>query len=155
MPLSPDLGGCEHATRATLVTERSLTGSVSTTTRDTRDTCDGTTCIRLLQFPPTKVFFGILNAPVPQDSAEVCSPAFSLTAYGCLLFLAIPVWTVLIFPCQYNVSTGSKFGRQIVLDNIRADWGAEDSRKRVSASAAGAICAQDTDGRATRHLDGD
>jgi hypothetical protein len=33
--------------------------------------------------------------PVPQDSAEVCSPAFSLTAYGCLLFLAMPVWTVL------------------------------------------------------------
>lgn len=42
MPLAPDLGGSEHATRATLVTERGLTGTVSTTTRDTGDTGDST-----------------------------------------------------------------------------------------------------------------
>lgn len=43
MPLSPDLGWREHTTRAALVTKGSLTGSVSTTTRDTRNTGDSAT----------------------------------------------------------------------------------------------------------------
>lgn len=42
VPLSPDLGRSEHATRAALVTEGSLTSTVSTTTRDTRNTGDST-----------------------------------------------------------------------------------------------------------------
>lgn len=42
VPLPPDLGGSEHATRAALVTEGSLTGTVGTTTRDTRNTGDST-----------------------------------------------------------------------------------------------------------------
>lgn len=43
VPLSPDLGGSEHATRTALVTESSLTSTVSTTTRDTGDTSDSAT----------------------------------------------------------------------------------------------------------------
>lgn len=43
VPLAPDLGRSEHTTRAALVTEGSLTSTVGTTTRDTRDTSDGTT----------------------------------------------------------------------------------------------------------------
>lgn len=43
MPLAPDLGGSEHATRAAHVTERSLTSTVSSSTRDTGNTGDGTT----------------------------------------------------------------------------------------------------------------
>ena len=35
--------------------------------------------------------------PVPQDSTLVWCPAFSLTAYGCLLFFAMPVCTVLVY----------------------------------------------------------
>lgn len=42
VPLSPDLGRSEHATRAALVTEGSLTSTVSTTTRDTRNTGNST-----------------------------------------------------------------------------------------------------------------
>jgi hypothetical protein len=42
VPLAPDLGGSEHATGTALVTERSLTSTVSTTTRDTGDTSDST-----------------------------------------------------------------------------------------------------------------
>ena len=42
VPLAPDLGRSEHATRAALVTEGSLTGTVSTTTRHTGDTSDST-----------------------------------------------------------------------------------------------------------------
>lgn len=42
VPLAPDLGGSEHATRTTLVTERGLASTVSTTTRYTRDTGDST-----------------------------------------------------------------------------------------------------------------
>lgn len=43
VPLAPDLGRGEHATGTAHVTEGGLTGTVSTTTRDTRDTGDGTT----------------------------------------------------------------------------------------------------------------
>ncbi len=46
MPLAPDLGGSEHATGTALVTEGSLTSTVGTTTRDTRNTGDSTTCCR-------------------------------------------------------------------------------------------------------------
>jgi hypothetical protein len=44
VPLAPDLGRGEHATGTALVTEGSLTSTVSTTTRDTRNTGDSTTC---------------------------------------------------------------------------------------------------------------
>lgn len=43
VPLSPDLGRGEHATGSAHVTEGSLTSTVSTTTRDTRDTGNSTT----------------------------------------------------------------------------------------------------------------
>lgn len=43
VPLAPDLGRREHATGAALVTEGSLTGTVSTTTRDTGDTGNSAT----------------------------------------------------------------------------------------------------------------
>lgn len=43
VPLAPDLGRGEHTTGTTLVTEGSLTGTVSTTTGDTGDTGDSTT----------------------------------------------------------------------------------------------------------------
>jgi hypothetical protein len=43
VPLAPDLGGCEHATGTAHVTEGGLTGTVSTTTRDTRNTGDSAT----------------------------------------------------------------------------------------------------------------
>jgi hypothetical protein len=44
VPLAPDLGRGEHTTGTALVTEGSLTGTVSTTTGDTGDTGDSTTC---------------------------------------------------------------------------------------------------------------
>jgi hypothetical protein len=43
VPLAPDLGRGEHTTGTALVTEGSLTGTVSTTTRDTGDTGDSAT----------------------------------------------------------------------------------------------------------------
>lgn len=96
VPLAPDFGRSEHATRATLVTERGLTSTVSTATRDTRDTSDGTSCMGVSlgsrHLSPSLV---TLHVPVPQDSALVWWPAFSLTAYGWRLFLAMPVWTLL------------------------------------------------------------
>jgi hypothetical protein len=44
VPLAPDLGWGEHATRAAHVTESGLTGAVSSTTGDTWDTGNSTTC---------------------------------------------------------------------------------------------------------------
>ncbi len=111
MPFSPDFGGCEHATRSTLVTERGLTGSVCTTTRDTGNTSDSTTCVVVRNHSVSfSRHHADPHAPVPQDSAEVCSPAFSLTAYGCLLFLAIPVWTVLhLLACRRRIVGSGDF----------------------------------------------
>jgi hypothetical protein len=43
MPFSPDLCGCEHTTRSTHVTESSLTSTVSSSTRDTRNTGNSAT----------------------------------------------------------------------------------------------------------------
>lgn len=44
VPFPPDLGRCEHATRAAHVAVGGLTGAVRSTTRDTRDTGDSATC---------------------------------------------------------------------------------------------------------------
>lgn len=44
VPLSPDLCRGEHATRAAHVTKGSLSSTVSSSSRDTRDTGDGATC---------------------------------------------------------------------------------------------------------------
>ncbi len=44
VPLSPDLRGCEHATRSAHVTEGSLSSSVSSSSRDTGNTGDSATC---------------------------------------------------------------------------------------------------------------
>jgi len=72
MPLAPGLGGREHTTGTTLVTEGSLTGTVGSSTRDTGDTGNSTTCsiVRQLDysidFPSCRK-----SSPVPQDSAEV------------------------------------------------------------------------------------
>lgn len=43
VPLAPDFGRSKHTARSTHVTKGSLTGTVSTTTRDTRNTSDSTT----------------------------------------------------------------------------------------------------------------
>lgn len=43
MPLAPDLGWSKHSSGSTHVTESSLTSTVSTTTRDTGNTCNSTT----------------------------------------------------------------------------------------------------------------
>jgi hypothetical protein len=43
VPLAPDLGRGEHATGSAHVTEGSLTGTVSTTTRDARNTGNSAT----------------------------------------------------------------------------------------------------------------
>jgi hypothetical protein len=44
VPLAPGLGRSEHATATAHVTESSLAGTVSTTTGDTGNTGNGTTC---------------------------------------------------------------------------------------------------------------
>ena len=45
VPLSPDLGGCEHTTRSAHVTESSLSGTVSSSSRDTGNTGNSATCV--------------------------------------------------------------------------------------------------------------
>ena len=51
VPFSPYFRGCEHATRSTLIAKGCLTSTMCTATRDTRNTCDSSTC-KDSQFPP-------------------------------------------------------------------------------------------------------
>lgn len=165
MPFSPDLSGSEHTTGATLVTECSLTSTVRSSSRDTGNTSDSAACrMPLYQFifsraqshskivPPPKLSVFQFYIPVPQDSAEVCSPAFSLTAYGCLLFLAIPVCTDLISSSvsrpfnQFPQYFGS------LLNNVGTDWRRENSGQRVSGTAGLALGIGDGDGWARCHF---
>ena len=103
MPFAPDFGRSEHATRTALVSKGGLTGAVGTASRDTRNTSDSAACsyfhVSILSVTPqakgmlfltTASDCWRIDAPVPQDSAEVWCPAFSLTAYGWRLFFAIP-----------------------------------------------------------------
>ena len=45
VPLSPDLGGCEHTTRSAHITESSLSSTVSSSSRDTGNTGNSATCV--------------------------------------------------------------------------------------------------------------
>ena len=55
VPLSPDLCWCEHATGSAHVAKGSLTSTVSTTTRDTRNTGDGTSCHCIVRSCPLPI----------------------------------------------------------------------------------------------------
>jgi hypothetical protein len=45
VPLSPDLGGCEHTTRSAHVAESSLSSTVGSSSRDTGNTGNSATCV--------------------------------------------------------------------------------------------------------------
>jgi hypothetical protein len=68
VPLAPDLGGSEHTTGAAHVTERSLTGTVCTSTRDTGNTGNGTSSTPGLS---RCLVTSLLGAIVALDSAGV------------------------------------------------------------------------------------
>lgn len=67
IPASPGLGGSEHATRSAHVTESSLTSTVSSTTRDTRDTGNSTTCKSKIisHYPQPQKY--LISTPVPKS----------------------------------------------------------------------------------------
>lgn len=79
MPATPDLGGSEHAAGPAHIAKRCLASAMGTTARDTRNTRNGTTYKSMLVSIAISLDFR-RYAPVPQDSAEVWWPAFSLTA---------------------------------------------------------------------------
>ena len=73
VPLSPDLGGCEHTTRSAHVTESSLSSTVSSSSRDTRNTGNGTTWIDV-----ELAIVIDLNASLPvPDLPTINMPSFS------------------------------------------------------------------------------
>merc|ERR1712088_347114 len=49
--------------------------------------------------PPLTLGIRATARPVPQDSAEVCSPAIFLTPWACLAFFLRLVWTKLTMSC--------------------------------------------------------
>jgi hypothetical protein len=89
LPLAPDLGGGEHATGTAHVTEGGLTGTVSTTTRDTGDTGNSTTWTR------ESVRSGILGVSRSAQKSRTGTPGLSgglvtsLLAHGVGLSLVL------------------------------------------------------------------
>lgn len=74
VPLAPGLGGRKHTTGAALVTEGSLAGTVGSSSGNTRNTGDSTTCFFVsvnsrIPFPPSRL--ARESSPVPHDSADV------------------------------------------------------------------------------------
>lgn len=99
VPFAPSLGRGEHASTTAHVTEGSLKINLVFQRMDnflenSRRTCPD----RWVPPPPTRGIRATAR-PVPQDSALVWCPAFSLTEYACLLFFAmLSVYSFRILP---------------------------------------------------------
>ena len=125
VPLSPDLGGCEHATGPALVTEGCLTCSVCTTARYSRNTGDSSTCHDIRSMPvvivlcssyryPTILQMSVRQLSRLQHKVASCFSPFQCGQSCRHVSLSIPR-TSLVF----------------VLDNVRSNWGAEDGWQSV------------------------
>ena len=149
VPSPPDLGGCEHATGTAHVTECCLTSTVSTTSGDTRNTCDSAAWrdkMSALLFPsplsprPQIVFRTYQFPKTRQRSGDLPSRSRHMAA-SCS------------WPCRCGRFCGllaieiASIVGEVVLDNVRADWCLEDIGKRVSRVAGLAIGANDGDNR--------
>lgn len=165
VPLPPDLGRGEHATGTAHVTEGSLTGTVGSTTRDTRDTGDGATC------DEHKSDFG---CPIFCDSISLASPAKRIFEDSTHQFprtqqrsgdqpsrsqrMAVSCsWpyrcgpTCAVYQPHILLFFFSLHG-VFVLDNVRADWGLEDIGERVAGLAGRAIGRDDGNGGPGSHF---
>lgn len=113
MPLSPDLGWGKHTSGTTHVTESSLTGTVGSTSRDTRNTCNGTTyCVSALSSnssPTTSILCIICNMGKLTSSPRLSGSLMTgLLAHG--------IWLTLVL--GHSSVNG--------LNDIWADGGCED-----------------------------
>ena len=171
VPLAPDLGGSEHATRAALVTEGSLTGTVSTTTRDTGNTSDSTAytghssaiVFGVRSFVPRRVFLQLRQNPSHLELSRTGTPGLSrgllasLLAHSVGLSLVLghagvhlPVKLPSAFPPRIQVFFFSDL-RDGVLDNVRTDGGSEDGRQGLGGPGGLTLSRGDRDGRAGGH----
>jgi hypothetical protein len=66
------------------------------------------------------------------------------------LFFAIPVWTVL---CRGQPEIESEKQSKSLLNNIRANWRAEDCRQRMSRPAGRPIRRDDANSRTGHHFE--
>jgi len=93
VPLAPDLGGSEHTTGTALITEGSLAGTVGSSTRDTRNTGNGTTSSPGLGGSLMTSLLGAVGV-VRYCGHPKWNSMGTYTAYGWRRFLFMPVWTV-------------------------------------------------------------
>lgn len=171
VPLAPDLGRGEHATGTAHVTEGGLTGTVGTTTRDTGDTGNSTTCSRVYRQPHFAP-----NGPIPRNDNNfspfrqisrlppcqlqhrtrthetqknhtegpklTSSPRLSRGLVTSLLADSVRLTLVLVH-ASVNM-----------LNDIRSDRAGEDGRDGVGGAGGSAIFADDRDGRSRSHCEG-
>jgi len=115
MPLSPDFCRCKHTTRTAHVTESSLTSTVSTTARDTRNTCNSTTYISIsaiYKANQTPVSFIISvsylqsNSSTPVVLKRICTNRYPKTQQKSddQLFRSPHMAASCSSPCQYEQS---------------------------------------------------
>lgn len=150
MPLAPDLGGGEHAAGTAHVTESGLAGTVSTTAGDTGDTGNSATYFRpssaIAQFrnrasfsirrifEPASIHTVLLPLSISQKPLEkplTSAPRLSRGLVTSLLADGVRLPLVL---GHAGVD---------VLDDIRADGGAEDLGEDLSGAGGLAIGADD------------
>lgn len=166
VPLAPDLGRGEHAAGTAHVTEGSLTGTVSTTTRDTGDTGDSATCVskcqpqaqstytqrrrcrekclKMLFEAVAQVAFLQSSLPAPPSQIRVSltsSPGLSRGLVTGLL--------------AHGVRLALVLGHALVnlLDDVRSDRAGEDGGDGVGSPRGSTIFADDGDGRSRSHCE--
>ena len=169
VPLAPDLGRGEHATGAAHVTEGGLTSTVGTTTRDTGDTGNSTTCISLV----SQTVFHRSVALIP--SGNLCAPNSTQSSPGFCEKAYPPMPPQNVTEKRATLTSSPRLGRGLVtsllahgirltlvlsdtsvhlLDNVRSDRAGEDSRNGVGSSSGSTIFADDRNGRSRSHCDG-
>lgn len=180
VPLAPHLGGSEHTTGTALVTEGSLTGTVSTTTGDTGNTGDSTACwisndlvsvllCQLRCFRHENPSFSMESSiskrfhPISKNfrSPRTGTPGLSggllagLLADGVRLALVLGHADVHL-PVE-EVSSAfpppkcPSSMRVGVLDNVRADGRREDGGEGLGGPGGLALSRSDRNGRTRRH----
>lgn len=176
MPLSPDFCGCEHTTRAAHVTKSSLSSTVSSTTRDTRNTCHSAACrfiSAIVKSNRTPALFKIPNShpqshsPTPKLSQKrVYTDQYPKIQRKSddQPFRSPHKVVSCSSPCQYEQSytlsaVDPKHAsqehrlREIVLDYVRSNRRLEHLGQRVRGTAGLALSGQNRHGRSGGHRD--
>lgn len=127
MPFPPDFGGCEHPSRPTLIAKRCLASTVCSTTRDAWNTGNSTTYTSVSPGCQYLHYFAL----------HTSSPRFSRCLLSCFFTDRIRLSFILCHSSMHrpeppSVCAFERERNEGLLNDIRANWGAEDCGQRMS-----------------------